>query len=492
MVIKVDQFGTVLDFGRSRSKNKEMAVSIARQHESNRALTHAVTGRLSSGGGVAQVKDFKAVRSFADVDVATGTIGGTKATTDASLALVNDALDALFFDANAVAAVLGIAQVVYAGGGTKASPINAITGAGVLAVTGATAAVMNPIRVQIDKNMHTVAALYNKIARAVGHEPVFIHTNPYLQPPPDTYDAGGTGLGGGTSAAGTGVAFGKDAPFTDPTPAITEDSGAANATGTTKAAIDAALDIWRNNVETLATRLAVVTNSVVVLTVSTGGVDGTAVTAITVLPADDADLTAPGNEGPTEATLNAEIVDIKNSISSLFTKANALAEGLGVPQVTHDGGGTASDTLPAIGTSGADAATGPLKANMDPIILAWETSFDTLAEFINDMADVVDVPAITRVTITSSFPFDNPVNALQEKSDFNATQRALSRFRTSRLATSPGTGAIDADGGAYGGVGQLNTTMDAMLVEVAATITTLGNQINSIRTALANPLVKIV
>ena len=492
MVIKVDQFGTVLDFGRSRSKNKEMAVSLARQHESNRALTHAVSGRLSSSGGAAQVKDFKAVRSFTDVDVATGTIGGTEATVSSSLALVNDALDALFFDANAVALVLGIEQVSYAGGGTKASPINAITDSGTAANTSPIASVMNPIRVQIDKNMHTIAALYNKIARAVGHEPVFIHTNPYLQPPPDTYDAGGTGLGGGSSDAGTGVAFGKDAPFSDPTPAITESAATAAATGITKVSLDAAFTIWTNNVETLATRLALVTNSVVALTVSTAGVDGTAVTAITALPADDSDLTDPGNEGPTEATLNAEIVDIKNSIASLFTKANALAAGLGVPQVTHDGGGTASDTLPAIGTSGSDAATGPLKASMDVLILAWETSFDTLAEFINDMADVVDVPSITRVTITSSFPFDNPVNALQEKSDFNATQRALSRFRTSRLDTSPGSGAIDADGGVYGGVGQLNTTMDALLVEVANTITTLGNQINSIRTALANPLVKIV
>jgi hypothetical protein len=380
--------------------------------------------------------------------------------------------------------------VVYAGGGTANDPILAITDSGVATANSATAVNMNPIRDQIDTNMHTVAALVNKVARAVGHEPVEVETSPDRQPPPDTYAAGSTGSNPGTGTTdggGSGQAFGKDSPFTDPTPAITEDSGTAIATGVNKITLDAALTTWTDNVETLATRLAVFTNTVLALTDSSTGVVGTAILQIAVFPADTADSSTSLADGTSN---DAEMADMRNAMASLFAKANALAAGLGVPQRTYDGLGTVSSTLAAVGAV-TPATTGVLAAAMNAWRLQVDLAFDALAEFVNDMAREVDVPTITRPTITASFPFDNPVNPLQEKSDLNATTRAQSRFQTSALTPAPGS-AIAVTGGTPADPGQQAADVDVRFTTAIGNIATLASTINAIRTALGQPLVKVV
>ena len=465
-VLKIDATGHIVDGG----QNAQLEFNRKTTQQANRVLSHAVTGTLSDGGGVAQIKEFQAVPAFADVDVATGTLGPTKATLDASLALVNDALDRLFFDANAVAAVLGISGVTFAGGGTKASPIAAITGAGALLTIGPDAATMNPIRDQINTNMHTAAALANKIFRAVGHDPVQIETTPDRQPPPDRYGAGAP-----SDPGGSGLAFGAESPFTDPTPAITEDSGTHVGTAVTKAVLDTALDTWRNNVETLATRLAVVTNSVVALTDSSTGTAGASVDQLAAFPANSADS---GTSLAQKAATDAEMVDIRTSIVSLFTKANALAEGLGVPVRAYDGGGTASDTLPAIGAVAA-AATGVQQTEMEAFRAEVDKAFDALAEHVNDIAVVADVSQITRTVVVASAPFDNPVNP--------ETQT----FFTNDLAPVPGA-TIPVTGGTAADPGQQKADVDARFTTAKDNIATLGAKVNEIRSALAAPLVKLV
>lgn len=485
--VKVDQHGHQVGGGQF-VQNEINQANIA---QANRVTAFAETGRLSSSGGASRVSEYQAVPAFVDEDVATGTIGSTKATLDASLALVNDGLDALIADANTLAAALGIAGVTFGGGGTAASPIAAITDSGTALVTSATAAIMNPIRDQINTNMHVAGAQVNKVMRALRLPPVAIETSPMRQPPPDTYGAGSTGenppppatVGGG----GSGLAFGSESPFTDPTPAITEDSGTHASPGISKTNLDAALTTWRDNVETLATRLAVATNTVVALTDNSTGTAAAGIASVAAFPADSADMTT---SLASKATTDAEMVDIRNAVASLYGKANELAAGLGSPVRAYDGLGTVSDTLAAIGAV-TPATTGAQQTDMEAWRTEVEQAFDALAEHVNVIAEQVDVVQLTRLVVTASFPFDNPVNPLQEKSGFNATTQAQSRFLTSRLDPAPGA-AIPVDSGTAADPGQQDADVDSRFATAADNLATLAAKINEVRTALAAPLVKLV
>ncbi len=475
--VKVDQFGHQIGGG----QNVQNEINQANIQQANRVLAFADTGRLSSSGGDARTSEFLAVPVMVDVDVATGTIGSTKATVDASLALVNDGLDAVIADANSLAVILGIDVVTYVGGGTAASPIAAITDAGTVLTTSAPAADMNPIRIAINTNMHVAGAMVNKIMRALRLPPVNIETTPDRQPPPDTYGAGSPNGGG------SGLAFGEESPFVTTTPAITETSGTHASPAVTGAVLDAAFTVWRDNIETLATRLAVATNTIVALTDSTTGTAALSMAAITAFPVDTAEV---GTTLAGGVTTDAEMDDIRDGIASLWSKANELAAGLGVQIRVYDGAGAIANTLVAIGAVTA-VTTGVIQSAMEAWRVDVEETMDALAEFVNVIAGEVDVTPIVRVEITSSFPFDNPVNPLQEKSDFNDTERALSRWRTSQQDPSPGN-VIAVTGGTPADPGQLKTDVDISFAEAADNLATLAAKINAIRTALAAPLVKLV
>ncbi len=485
--VKVDQFGHQIGGG----MNPQNDINQANIQQANRVLAFADTGRLSSSGGNARVSEFLAVPAMVDVDVATDTIGSTKATVDASLALVNDGLDAVIADANSLAVILGIDVVTYAGGGTAASPIAAITDAGTVLTTSAPAADMNPIRIDINTNMHVAGAMVNKIMRVLRLPPVDIEFSPDRQPPPDTYGAGSTGTNPpGTDAGsggGSGVSFGVESPFVTTTPAITETSGTHASPAVTGAVLDAAFTVWRDNIETLATRLAVATNTIVVLTDSTTGAVTQAMVAITAFPADTAEV---GTTLAGGVTTDAEMDDIRDGIASLWSKANELAAGLGVQIRVYDGAGAIANTLVAIGAVTA-VTTGVIQSAMEAWRVDMEETMDALAEFVNVIAGEVDVTPIARVEITASFPFDNPVNPLQEKSGFNDEQRALSRWRTSQQDPSPGS-VIAVTGGTPADPGQLKTDVDISFALAADNLATLAAKINAIRTALAAPLVKLV
>lgn len=483
-IVKVDAAGNVLDFGAFRGQDPAKAIALAQVQTSARTLAHAVSGRLSSSGGVPRIKEFLAVPAFVDEETATGPLGPTIATLNASLDLVTDALAAIFTDANALAAVLGIPQVTYGGGGTPASPIDAITGAGSAADVQNLASEANPARIAINTNMHTAAALVNRIARAVGHEPVAIETSPYRQPPPDTYGPGGTGAGGGTSTGGSGLAFASESPFTDPTPSIDDSmtDGGGGTVGVTKAAWDAALDIWRDNIETLASRLAVITNTVVVITDSSAGVAQGSIQELTAFPAD---VAVGGGTGTDDTELEAAAAVVRLNVALLFSKANELASGHGMPEVTYNGtGAVANDTLEAVDDTLATAATGPVKTEMDAWAVRLNEAFDAVTAKVNQLCEMYGIEPLTRVVVTSSFPFDNPVNPQQEQSSMQSGTRFLTTGED-------GSGAIPVTFAANA-TGQPDTEVEARLDAAADNMASIAAKINAVRTAMAAPLVRVV
>ncbi len=488
-VIQVDAAGHVIG---GFEKNTNANLAIKRVQQANRVLSHAVTGRLSSSGGTAQLSDFLAVPPFVDVETAAGSLGPTIATLNTSLDNVTDALTAMAVDANLLAVALGITSITYGGGGAAASPIAAIGDSGTAADIQNLASEANPARIAINTNMHTIGALANKVLRALGHETLAIATTPDLQPPPDTYGAGSTGKNPPGSPAdpivkggGSGLAFGGESPFTTPTPLIDDsmtDGGAATI-GVTKAAWDAAITTWKNNIETMATRLAIATNTVIALTDSSTGTAGAAIVALTAFPADSADS---GTSLAQKASTDAEMVDMRAAVASLFFKANALAAGLGIPERTYDGGGTVADTLAAVGTVTL-AATGVLQTEMELFRVDMNKAFDALAEHVNRIAEVVDVTQIDRIVIKSSFIFDNPVNPVQERS----TMESGTKFLTQDLTPVPGS-TIPVSGGTAADPGQQGTDVDITFTDIIDNIATIALTVNAIRTALAGPLVKII
>lgn len=488
--VTVDQFG----HQRGGGQFVQNEINQANIQQANRALTHAVTGRLSASGGRAKVAAFLATPLFVDVDVATGTIGSTKATLDASLALVNDGLAAVIADANSVLTALGVAGAVYAGGGTAAATIAAITTSGTALATSAPAAAMNPIRAQIDTNMHVAGALVNKVMRAVRGRPLDIETKPDRQPPPDTYGAGSTGTNPGTTVGGggSGAAFGNHAPFTDPTPAITEDSGTHAANGVTKVVLDAALANWAANVETLAQRLSVATFTPGALTDSSGGAAGVLGLVQPGFgpeagPTGFVNVAEVGTTLATVADVNASMVEVRNAVEEVADKARELAAGLGVGDAVYDGGGVGSDgTIAVIDDTITAATTGSQAAEMNAWAAEVDQAFDGVAVLANRCAEEVGVAKLVRAVfapgVTSSgSQSGNPVNA--DVPPVNPTSGLADPY--------PGA-AIPVLSGSAADPGVLATVAAAALTQCADNVATLAAKLNEVRAALQSPLVKLV
>jgi hypothetical protein len=506
--VKVDQFGHQQGGGQFVQNE----INQANIQQSNRVTSHGVSGRLSNSGGRAAVAAFLATPEFEDVDVATDTIGTTKATLDASLALVNDGLAAVIADANSVLSALGIPGAVYAGGGTAASPIAAIGDSGTALATSATAANMNPIREQMDTNMHVAGALVNKVMRSLRARPLDIETNPMRQPPPDNYGQGSIGFNppdGGVgpevspeeptkSTAGSGAAFGNHAPYTDPTPAVTEDSGTHAASGVTKTVMDEAFSNWSANIESMATRLSVATFNVAALTDNSGGAveasgiiglvqPGSGATVDDGGPTGFVNVAATGSDLATEADFEASQVEVRNAIEELADKARELAAGLGVGDAVYDGTGVGSDgTIAVIDVSITGATTGIQAAETNTWSVEVDQAFDMVTVLTNRCAAEVDITQLTRAVfapgVTSSNSEDgNPVNA--DVPPVNPTDGFLDPY--------PG-GAIPVDAGTAADPGVLATVADTALVQCADNVATIADKLNEVRSALQNPLVKLI
>lgn len=214
MVLKLNKEG-ICKTGESAG---EVLLALAGQH--CRALTGAVTPLTNNSGGTAgHIKKVATLATSANASTNLADV----TTTEAALTTVHNAIRELYAKANATAAVLGVDQITYSGGG--ASPdgtIAAVTVSVTAASTGAQASVNTAVIDKFNNAFYNAAVLVNKLNAACGL--------PLL-----TDEIKGT--------PATTIA------------AITVSAGTAASPGVTKVDMDAALSKFRDNVKTLASAL---------------------------------------------------------------------------------------------------------------------------------------------------------------------------------------------------------------------------------------------
>lgn len=195
------------------------------------AADAVVTVTFVSGSGDVGAISFGAAATGVTATVAEGTKGtatlAQKASTETELAKVKGALATLFTKANALATVLSIDNVTYSGGGTDGAGTVAAMGVAVTAATtGAQATQSNTARVALNDAFYSLGLLVNRLAEATA-------TAKLVLPEGHTFAS--------TIAAIAGTV------------------GTAASPAVTKAAMDAALVVWRNNTATIAARLNAMT-----------------------------------------------------------------------------------------------------------------------------------------------------------------------------------------------------------------------------------------
>lgn len=150
---------------------KELAYSFASLLVSSSGLT-ALTDN-STGTALTPTASVPVVFPAAQALGAVANAGNTNLAgqtgTEAALSSVRDALVELFARANAVALILGLAQVSYLGGGAAADgTISAINPVVASAATGANVAGYNAVVAALNNGFYSLDALVNMLARAVG------------------------------------------------------------------------------------------------------------------------------------------------------------------------------------------------------------------------------------------------------------------------------------------------------------------------------------
>lgn len=183
-------------------------------------LAAAETALTNNSGGTAGV--LTAVPTLVDeADDGTSLADGTEA--DAALDTVHNAVRELFTASGGIADAIGIDKITYNGGGAATDgTIAAVTVTVAAAATGALADETNATIDALQNALYHAAVEANRIANAVGL---------------------------------TEIEFGFSKTVTDTIAAITVDVGTPADPAVSKAALDAALVILRNNVKTVATKL---------------------------------------------------------------------------------------------------------------------------------------------------------------------------------------------------------------------------------------------
>jgi hypothetical protein len=202
--------------------NQHLIVAIAQQHA--RQAASAVTALTDSSGGTADTAR-KVVAVPADLvnapNAATNLASG--ATAASTLNLVKDAILELATKANAIAVAIGAPQITYNGGGTAVDGTIAAIGTTTAAATGAQKTETNAAILALDNALFTVSRFTSQLALAEGR-PTLV------------------------TAKDLGV-------FSKTVAAITVATGTAADPGVTKAALDAKLALFANNIATVAAKL---------------------------------------------------------------------------------------------------------------------------------------------------------------------------------------------------------------------------------------------
>lgn len=193
--------------------------------QANRDLlsTSSIIDLVNNSGGVVSGTNTvtAATTVFADTP-ASGSNLASKATIEAALVTVQDAIAELYAKANVYVAKLGLAQITYNGGGAAPDgTVAVITVATTGATTGPTAANLALAIASLNNALYNVTVLSNKVAASLGKTKLTVTP--------------------GTTAAAIA--------------ALTVTTGTAAGTGVTKVAADAALVQLANNVATIAAHL---------------------------------------------------------------------------------------------------------------------------------------------------------------------------------------------------------------------------------------------
>jgi hypothetical protein len=183
-----------------------------------RDVSAGITSLTDSSAGVAGTALTSLSTSLANV-AASGTSLASKATTEAALVTVVDAVRELYVKANEYATKVGIDNVTYSGGGVATDgTIAAVTVSTTGATTGAQATNVNAIFTAYNQAFYILGAHVNKLRRSQGLSEITLVSNTW---------------------AATVAAFATSA-------------GTAADPGITKVAMDAELVKAANNIATLA------------------------------------------------------------------------------------------------------------------------------------------------------------------------------------------------------------------------------------------------
>jgi hypothetical protein len=211
--VKLKRFGSAA----AGEHNYSFILRKLAQQDARRAISGVAALTQSSGGTAGTILPVAATVGAA----VSGTNLAGKASTEAALNTVLDAVGELYTKANAMATILAVPTVTNNAGGTAPDgTVGAITVATTGAATGVLVANTNVMIAALNKAMYNLAGLVKGLCRATHN------TEPVI-------NFGSTGVKATTIAA------------------ITIDGGTAATPAVTKVEADAALVVYRTNIKTL-------------------------------------------------------------------------------------------------------------------------------------------------------------------------------------------------------------------------------------------------
>lgn len=123
---------------------------------------------------------------------------------------------------------------------------------------------------------------------------------------------------------------------------------------------------------------------------------------------DAANAAASGLDLADKASTEGAFGTVKNALATLFAKANAAANTLGIDQVTYSGGGTnGGNTVAAVTVSVTGAATGAQATEYNTVVGDLNEAFYVLGGLVNKLCaaagkDALDLAALKGETWASS------------------------------------------------------------------------------------------
>lgn len=169
-----------------------------------------------------------------------------------------------------------------------------------------------------------------------------------------------------------------------------------------------------------------------------------------------------------KAATETALGKVKDAITELATKANAMATVLSLPTVTDSSGGASADgTIAALDLTTTAATTGSQATETNAIRLVINDAFIELAALVNRICKATDV---TELTIT--------------KTDFAQTADGL-------LVTNKAIAAVSTSTGTAADPGITKAAMDAALAVWGANVAYIATKLNEIRTVAPNKVVVV-